>query len=161
MSSADTKRIPVIFEGRGTSSGKMRNDITVRWGKESWELPTDEGPFHGGDSTAPPPLSYFTSAFIGCIMTQLRAFSKRLDIPLRGCAVSARIEWVAEQVGHEPYVSSPVSLGLDIELDTDASQADQIRLVEAAKKGCFIDQTLAIPNAVGHRLKSGDGWIDV
>lgn len=159
--SGDTKKIPVIFEGTGTSSGKMRNDIAVKWGSGSWDLPTDEGPFHGGDSTAPPPLAYFTSAFIGCIMTQLRAFSKRLDIPLANCKVSARIEWVAEQEDKQPYVSSPVSLTLDIELDTDAGLDDQKRLVDAAKKGCFIDQTLAIANQVGHRLKTDDGWIDV
>ena len=159
--SQDIKKIPVIFEGTGTSTGKMRNDITVNWGEESWDLPTDEGPFHGGDNTAPPPLSYFTSAFIGCIMTQLRAFSKRLDIPLNGCKVSARIEWVAEQEGRQPYVSSPVSFGFDIELDTDASLDDQKRLVDAAKKGCFIDQTLAVSNQVGHRLKTDGGWIEV
>lgn len=155
------KKIPIVFSGQGTSAGKMRNDITVSWGQESWDLPTDEGPFHGGDNTAPPPLSYFTSAFIGCIMTQLRAFSKRLDIPIKGCNVSARIEWVAEQEGHDPYVSSPVSMDLDIELDTTASLDDQKRLVEAAKKGCFIDQTLAIANNVGHRLKTQDGWVEV
>ena len=47
----------VIFEGVGRSSGKMRNDISVEWPmmKERFELATDEGPFHGGDSTAPPP----------------------------------------------------------------------------------------------------------
>ena len=94
-------------------------------------------------------------------MTQLRAFSKRLDIPLNGCTVLARIKWVAEQEGRGPYVSSPVSMGLDIELDTPASLEEQKRLVEAAKKGCFIDQTLAISNEVGHRLKSGGQWIDV
>ena len=154
-------RIPIVFSGAGSSSGKMRNDITVNWGAESWQLPTDEGAFHGGDGTAPPPLSYFTAAFIGCMMTQLRAFAKRLDIPLEGCKVSARIEWVAEQEGRMPYVSSPVSIGLDIELDTPASPEAQKRLVEAAKKGCFIDQTLAIANNVDHRLKCGDGWIDV
>ncbi|MCC2099060.1 MAG: OsmC family protein [Hyphomicrobiales bacterium] len=157
----EIKRIPVVFSGRGVSSGKMRNDITVSWGHESWDLPTDEGAFHGGDGTAPPPLSYFTSAFIGCIMTQLRAFSKRLAIPLHGCAVSARIEWVAEQEGRNPYISSPVSLCLDIELDTPAGLDDRKRLVEAAKKGCFIDQTLAIANQVSHRLKAGEDWIEV
>ena len=78
----ESKRFDVIFEGKGVASGKMRNDISVQWPamKESFDLATDEGPFHGGDGTAPPPLALFTAALTGCIMTQIRAFSKRLKI---------------------------------------------------------------------------------
>jgi hypothetical protein len=36
-----------------------------------------------------------------------------------------------------------------------------VRLVEAAKKGCFIEASLAEGVIVGHRLKAGDGWRDV
>ena len=59
MADAEKKRFEVIFEGVGQSSGKMRNDISVEWPmmKERFELATDEGPFHGGDGTAPPPLN--------------------------------------------------------------------------------------------------------
>ena len=49
----------------------------------------------------------------------------------------------------------------DIDPDSDASTDDQLRLIEAAKKGCFIDQTLAVANHVGHRLKAGDDRIEV
>ena len=74
----DTKRFDVIFEGKGVASGKMRNDISVQWPamKERFDLATDEGPFHGGDGTAPPPLALFTAALTGCIMTQIRAMTR-------------------------------------------------------------------------------------
>ena len=77
--SEGTKKFEVVFQGVGRSTGKMRNDIEVEWPamKERFELATDEGPFHGGDSTAPPPLALFTAALTGCLMTQIRAFSKR------------------------------------------------------------------------------------
>ena len=51
--------------------------------------------------------------------------------------------------------------GVPVSSDSDASTEDQIRLIEAAKKGCFIDQTMAVANDVGHRLKVGDDWVDV
>ncbi len=157
-----TKTFEVIFEGVGRSSGKMRNDISVTrpMMKESFELATDEGPFHGGDGTAPPPLALFTAALTGCLMTQLRAFSKRLDIPISNVEVRARLHWEGEQVGNEPYVTNPVGFGLDVDLETEASPEDQHRLLDAAKKGCFIEQTLAKGLIVDHRLKIGEDWQD-
>lgn len=150
----------VIFEGVGRSSGKMRNDISVEWPmmKERFELATDEGPFHGGDGTAPPPLALFTAALTGCLMTQLRAFSKRLGIPISDVEVRARLHWQGEQEGDQPYVTNPVGFSLDVDLDTEASPEDQHRLLAAAKKGCFIEQTLARGLIVDHRLKIGEDW---
>lgn len=49
----------IVFEAEGRSVGKMRNEITVSWigGNEGpWEMATDEGGFHSGENTAPPPL---------------------------------------------------------------------------------------------------------
>ena len=157
-----TKTFDVIFEGVGRSSGKMRNDISVEWPmmKESFELATDEGPFHGGDGTAPPPLALFTAALTGCLMTQIRAFSKRLKISIRDVEVRARLHWRGEQEGDDPYVTHPVGFSLDVTLDTDASPGDQQRLLHAAKKGCFIEQTLAQGLVVGHRLKVDGEWVD-
>lgn len=156
------KTFDVIFEGVGTSSGKMRNDISVEWPmmKERFDLATDEGPFHGGDGTAPPPLALFTAALTGCLMTQIRAFAKRLRIPVAGVEVRARLHWRGEQEGAGPYVTHPVGFDLDVNLDTDASAEDQHRLLAAAKKGCFLEQTLMQGLTVGHRLRIGEDWVD-
>jgi uncharacterized OsmC-like protein len=158
-----TKTFDVIFEGKGKASGKMRNDIAVEWPmmKESFALATDEGPFHGGDGTAPPPLALFTAALTGCLMTQIRAFAKRLGIELRGLEVGARLHWKGEQTGNDPYVTAPVAFSLDVEVDSSASEEDLRRLIAAAKKGCFIEQTLAEGIVVGHRLKLGDEWQEI
>ena len=158
----ETKRFDVIFKGTGRASGKMRNDISVEWPmmKESFELATDEGPFHGGDGTAPPPLALFTAALTGCLMTQLRAFARRMKIELNGVEVNAHLHWEGTQEGNAPYVTGAVGFDLDIDLDTDASPEDQHALLQAAKKGCFIEQSLAQGVNVGHRLKIGDDWQD-
>ncbi|ABD55868.1 OsmC family protein [Jannaschia sp. CCS1] len=157
-----TKTFDVIFEGKGTATGKMRNDISVEWPmmKERFELATDEGPFHGGDGTAPPPLALFTAALTGCLMTQIRAFAKRLKIDIRGVEVGARLHWKGEQVGNDPYVTDPVAFGLDVDIDSDATPDQLHELLNAAKKGCFIEQSLATGVIVGHRLKLGNEWVD-
>lgn len=162
MAAAEVKRFEVVFEGVGRSAGKMRNDISVEWPmmKERFELATDEGPFHGGDGTAPPPLALFTAALTGCLMTQIRAFAKRLKIEIRSVEVKARLHWQGEQSGADPYVTEPVAFDLGVDIDSDASGADLHRLLAAAKIGCFIEQTLAKGLTVGHRLKVGDTWQD-
>ena len=158
----DHKRFDIEFEGSGVATGKMRNDISVTFKSmnETFDLPTDEGKFHGGDGTAAPPLAYFTAALIGCVMTQIRAFSKRLKIPIGEVKVDAKLHWEGHQTGRDPYVTAPVGFSLDIDLDTSASDEDQHRLIAAAKKGCFIEQTLKQGIEVGHRLKIGDAWQD-
>jgi uncharacterized OsmC-like protein len=154
----------VVYETEGRSVGKLRNEITISWVGASegpWEMATDEGKFHGGEDTAPPPIAYWAAGFTGCIMTQIRAFSKRLGIPINDVTVKARFEWTGHQMGREPYVTSPKLFGFDIDIDSDASAEDLTCLVDAAKKGCFIDQTMAVANNVGHRLKLGDEWVEV
>lgn len=159
----DEKRFDIEFEGTGRATGAMRNDIGVRFVTmgESFELATDEGAFHGGQGTAPPPLALFTAALIGCVMTQIRAFAKRLDVAVGQVEVSARLHWQGVQSGRAPYVSAPVGFALDIDLDSDAPEEAQVRLVEAAKAGCFIEQSLAPGVITGHRLRLGNGWRDV
>jgi uncharacterized OsmC-like protein len=153
----------VEFHCSGKAVGKMRNelDITmVRPFKESFELATDEGAFHGGDASAPPPLALFIGGLTGCIMTQIRAFAKRLKVPLNDLSVDARIEWSWE-AKDKVYETAPKSFELDINIDSPAPIEQITNLVETAKKGCFIEQTLGQKNTLRHRIKTGDGWVEV
>ncbi len=156
------RQFDVIFDAEGRNRAKFRNDITVHKrlsNPVSVPLPTDEGAGHGGDGTAPYPLAYFASGLTACIMTQLRAFSRRLGIPLGEFAVNTRCHWQATQRGNLPYESEPVAFTLDIDLGGEAPVAERRRLIDAAAKGCFIEQALK-PGIVRHRLKVGDEWVD-
>jgi uncharacterized OsmC-like protein len=158
-----TMRFEVIFDAEGKNTSKFRNEITVHKRlshPDTVELPTDEGPGHGGDGTAPYPLAYFASALTACVMTQLRAFSRRLEIPLTEFSVNTRCHWEARQQGRRPYESAPLGFTLDIDLGGQASQADKQRLIAAAAKGCFVEQSLK-PGLVKHRLKVGEDWVEV
>jgi len=159
----DRDRMQVQFDCRGTATGKMRNDLAVSMVQpfnESFEMATDEGPFHGGDATAPPPLALFVGGLTGCIMTQLRAFAKRLDVTLDDLHVDVRVIWNWQKTG-KTYVTEPESFEIDIDIDSPSDEQAIIKLIEAAKKGCFIEQTLAQPNTVRHRYKMGTDWREV
>ena len=72
------KNFNLTFKGNAINTGSMRNDIDVIFESmdERFQLATDEGAFHGGKGTAPPPLALFTASLCGCVMTQIKAFGK-------------------------------------------------------------------------------------
>ena len=156
-------RTVVEFTCTGTASGKMRSDLDVRMVRpmqERFELATDEGAFHGGDATAPSPLALFVGGLTGCIMTQIRAFAKRMDVSLNDLRVETRVEWDWTAKGRI-YETAPRNFEIDILIDSDDPTEDQLALVRAAQKGCFIEQTLGQANRINHRLKMPDGWVAV
>lgn len=158
----DRDRMQVQFDCRGTATGKMRNDLAVSMVQpleEHFDMATDEGPFHGGDATAPPPLALFVGGLTGCIMTQIRAFSKRLGVTLNDLQVDVRVIWNWEKTG-KTYVTAPESFEIDIDINSPDSEAAILALIDAAKQGCFIEQTLKQPNVVRHRYKTSSGWRD-
>ena len=127
--------------------------------QERFTLATDEGPFHGGDATAPPPLALFVGSLTGCIMTQIRAFAKRLDVSLTGLTVETRVQWDWEAQG-KVYETAPKSFEIDVLIDSDDPPDRLLELVATAKRGCFIEQTLGQGNAIRHRIRTAEGWID-
>lgn len=158
-----TGRFEVLFEAEGVNKSKFRNDVKVHLRGPyavSYELPTDEGGIHGGDGSAPYPLAYFTSALTACVMTQIRAFSKRLGISVDGFAVNTRCHWEARQVGNAPYETAPIEFTMDIAIVGPASDDDKRRLIAVAQKGCFVEQSLR-PGLVKHRLWLGEEWVAV
>jgi uncharacterized OsmC-like protein len=163
MAEDDIKTFDVAFECDATGVGKMRCEMDVRLAVPQvieWEMASDEYGFHGGDGTAPLPIAYFIAGLTSCLMTQMRAFSKRLRIDIKNPKISCRCEWVATQRGRNPYESAPKSIAMDISFDTASPVEDRLRLIDAAKKGCFIEAMLTPQNQISHRLKIEDGWVD-
>jgi uncharacterized OsmC-like protein len=157
-------RARVRFDCAGRAVGKMRNDLAVTmaapFAEGPWDLATDEGPFHGGDASAPPPLALFVAGLTGCIMTQIRAFAKRMDVSLTGLEVTTRAMWDWEAKG-AIYETAPHGFEIDVSVESGDPPARVVALIEAAKKGCFLEQTLGRANVIRHRMKTPDGWVEV
>ncbi len=154
----------VQFDCAGRAVGKMRNELAINmirpFEEGPFELATDEGSFHGGDATAPPPLALFVGGLTGCIMTQIRAFAKRMGVTLKDLNVETRVQWDWEAKGRI-YETGPKAFDIDILIESDDDDDAVIALIQAAKKGCFIEQTLSQTNTIRHRMKTDDGWMDV
>ena len=156
------QRAQVQFDCKGRATGKMRNELDVMmtqpFAEGPFALATDEGSFHGGEGSAPPPLALFVAGLTGCIMTQIRAFAKRLKVSLNGLNVETRVIWDWE-AKDKVYETAPHSFEIDIFIDSDDPMDKQLALIAAAQKGCFLEQTLGQKNTINHRLKVGDDWV--
>lgn len=154
----------VQFDCKGRATGKMRNELDVMmklpFEEGPFTMATDEGSFHGGDATAPPPLALFVAGLTGCIMTQIRAFAKRLRVTLVDLDVETRVVWNWEAKG-KVYETGPQSFEIDILITSDDPRDRVVELINAAKKGCFLEQTLGQANTIRHRMHTPDGWVDV
>jgi uncharacterized OsmC-like protein len=164
MSAPILDRAIVQFDCTGIATGKMRNELSVTMAlpfpEGPFELATDEGSFHGGDASAPPPLALFVGGLTGCIMTQIRAFAKRLGVRLDDLKVETRVQWDWQAAGRV-YETAPRSFEIDVMIDSP-DDADKVEaLIAAAKKGCFIEQTLGRQNTIRHRMRTAEGWRDV
>jgi uncharacterized OsmC-like protein len=153
----------VKFTCFGQAVGKMRNELKVEMTSpmhETFSLATDEGSFHGGDATAPPPLALFIASLTGCIMTQIRAFSKRMKITIDDLKTETRITWNWKKLDNI-YETAPESFDIDVYIESSEALVKVKELILAAKKGCFIEQTLGKKNTINHKLKIDKAWIDV
>ena len=154
----------VQFDCRGHATGKMRNDLdvmmTLPFKEGPFVMATDEGSFHGGEASAPPPLALFVAGLTGCIMTQIRAFAKRMDVTVDNLDVETRCIWDWEAKGRI-YETAPHAFEIDVLIDSSDERSKVVALIEAAKKGCFLEQTLGRANTIRNRMKTPDGWMDV
>lgn len=157
------ERAVVEFRCSGHAVGKMRNELDVRMTKpmeERFELATDEGPFHGGEASAPPPLALFIASLTGCLMTQIRAFARRMGVTIDDLNVDTVIEWDWAREGRV-YETAPKSFAIDVHVDSSDAPDKIEALILAAKRGCFIEQTLGQANRITHRMKRDGEWVEV
>lgn len=163
MAEGEDKAV-VQFDCTGSAVGRMRNELEVRmalpFAEGPFELTTDEGSFHGGDASAPPPLALFVGGLTGCIMTQIRAFAKRLGVKINDLKVETRVQWNWQAVGRV-YETAPRAFEIDVLIDSPTDEEKVIELIETARKGCFIEQTLGRQNTIRHRMKTANGWKEV
>ena len=156
----NNKSFTLRFTGNATNKGSMRNDIDVSFESmnETFKLATDEGAFHGGKGTAPPPLALFTASLCGCIMTQIKAFGKKLKIEVNEIEIHASMEWQGEVLEEGPYKASCDGYNLDIDIISDEPIERKKELLEAAINGCFIEASLE-PEIVKHRLEDKENLV--
>lgn len=153
----------LVFDAHAHNTSGFRSEITVyRRGREveEFDLPCDEGAIVGGGGTAPWPLCYFASGFTGCLVTHLRMFADRLKIDIGEISVNTRCNWKARQSTDATYDAMPIAFTMEVDFSGSASNDEKRRVVDVARKGCFVEQSLK-PEILNYKLKLDGEWVDL
>jgi uncharacterized OsmC-like protein len=154
------KVFDVRFTSHGVCVGKLRNEVT-NTAHQPFQvrrmLATDEGKFQGGEDTSPTPLEFFLAGLVGCLMTQIRVFARRMKVDFTDLEVTCDARWEAFKGEIGPYEAQPVGFDIGISMNSDAPEPEIHKLIEAAKRGCFVEATLARANDVTHSLRINAG----
>lgn len=148
------------FSCAGTQGPKARVELDARMrgpAPTQFVFACDEGPTLGGDGSAPTPLHLFVGALTGCLMTQMRNFARRLGVTLDSLEVEVRANWQFVPDGRL-YETRPDGIEVDVNIASPNTEAEVAELIRAARRGCFIEQTLSVPNTIRHRMKTATGW---
>ena len=156
----DAPLFEVEFHSTGRCVGKLRNEVTneaISPFKVTRVMATDEGKLQGGEDTAPTPLEYFQTGLVGCLMTQLRVFAKKLRVDISDLEVVCVAKWEALRDENAPYYARPVSFEISIDVKSDAAPDKIEDLVAASKRACFVEATLTQANTIDHSLRINGG----
>ncbi len=82
-----------------------------------------------------------------------------MGVPLEDLTVEAEIEWDWAREGRV-YETAPKSFSIDVNVESSATPDKVEALIHAAKRGCFIEQTLGQANNITHRMTCGDEWVE-
>jgi len=90
-------------------------------------------------------------------MTQLRTFAKRVDGGIEDLRVETKVsrQWTHKR---RIYKTAPKPFHFGIFLESSAPVVRQVELIQTAKKGCSVEQTLSVANTISHRILTENGF---
>ncbi len=121
--------------------------------------PAEGQVFEAGDA-AFPALALLAAAVVSSLLVQIRLVATAQDTPLGAVVIEASFSWCGTRIGAAPYQTRLDALQIAVSIDAESSAGEGrlLQLLDAARQGCFIQQTLLRANPIAHRLRRPGGW---
>lgn len=96
-----------------------------------WHLASDEGPYLGGDSAAPFPLSFLTAGMVCSYMNEIRALAEMRGIDIEGIRLTQDNYYTFDGMA-ATVTGDAMDVELEVEIDCDASRTEVDNLLRDA-----------------------------
>lgn len=148
-----------VFRVSASSVSGMRKESAVSVEKTSgevmmqYEIASDESELLGGNNSAPPPLTYFTSSIAFCLMTQISRYANMRKLDIQDVRMTTVVHYRNEGSVLQGTVEGIVdSIESDIEIDSPEPHKIIETLVRDAERGCYVHYALTQPLTVTNRI---------
>ena len=148
----------VVLHVEAESLDNMRKRAAVRVDQPSgstFEIICDEGPYLGGDDSAPPPLAYYSASLAFCLLTQLSRYAAIQKLNIDGMRLSQETRFSMEgSVAKGTLSGHGIEVVTHVEINSDESPEDIQRMIEVGEQSCFVHQSVIqrVPTRIEAKL---------
>ncbi|MCM2375294.1 OsmC family protein [Aporhodopirellula aestuarii] len=139
----------VVLRLEAESLDNMRKQATVRVDQpkgSTFQIICDEGPYLGGDDSAPPPLAYYSASIAFCLLTQLSRYASIKKLNIHSMKLSQETRFAMEgSVVKGTLAGRGVEVVTNLDIESDESEETIRQMIEVGKNSCFIHQSIMNP----------------
>ncbi|KLU07065.1 hypothetical protein RISK_000866 [Rhodopirellula islandica] len=146
---APVQKREVVLRLEAESLDNMRKRATVRVDQpqgSTFEIICDEGPYLGGDDSAPPPLAYYSASIAFCLLTQLSRYASIKKLKISRLKLSQETRFSMEgSVLKGTLTGRGVEVITHLEIESEESEETIRKMIEVGENSCFIHQSIMHP----------------
>tara|TARA_R110002049_G_scaffold27321_4_gene94475 strand:- start:15001 stop:15564 length:564 start_codon:yes stop_codon:yes gene_type:complete len=139
----------VVLKVEAESLDNMRKQATVRIDQpkgSTFQIICDEGPYLGGDDSAPPPLAYYSASIAFCLLTQLSRYATVRKLNIHSMKLSQETRFAMEgSVVKGTLTGRGVEVVTHLDIESDEPEETIRQMIEVGKNSCFIHQSIMNP----------------
>ncbi|MGI9472399.1 MAG: OsmC-related (seleno)protein, partial [Rubripirellula sp.] len=125
----------------------------------SFEIICDEGPYLGGDDSAPPPLAYYSASLAFCLLTQLSRYAAIKKLKIQSMRLSQETRFSMDgSVAKGTLSGRGLEVITQLEIESSESAESIRRMIEIGEQSCFVHQSVihSVPTRIEAKLNGSD-----
>lgn len=139
----------VVLRVEAESLENMRKRATVRVDQpkgSTFEIICDEGPYLGGDDSAPPPLAYYSASIAFCLLTQLSRYATVKKLNIKSMKLAQETRFAMEgSVLQGTLEGRGIEVVTHLDIESDEPEEVLRQMIEVGKNSCFVHQSIMKP----------------
>ena len=141
------REVVLVVEAKSLDNMRKQATVSIEHPRgSSFEITCDEGPYLGGDDSAPPPLAYFSASLAFCLLTQLSRYQaiKKLAIGDMRIWQETRFSMEGSAIAGS-LAGKGVEVVTHVEIDSDEPEEVIREMLRVGENSCFVLQSVIQP----------------
>lgn len=139
----------VVLVVDAESLDNMRKQATVRVERpkgSTFQIICDEGPYLGGDDSAPPPLAYYSASIAFCLLTQMSRYAAVKKLNIKKMRLSQETRFSMEgSVLQGTLLGKGVGVSTHVEIESNEPPEIIREMLRVGENSCFVMQSIIHP----------------